>query len=129
MGLRDMVASVSTDAKGLIDVAGDKLMQWLDEYKRATKQLETLGFKVGKMTVGMGALPEVHTALIGDIDSVDVAKLRTMMEEKKDEKLLVMLLKALLLAKKVHGHVESTLKSVTLHTTLGLPPSVSVELH
>jgi hypothetical protein len=53
----------------------------------------------------------------------------TTLDEKNDDKLLVTLLKALLLAKKVHAHVESTLKSVTLHATLGLPPSVSVELH
>ena len=128
MGFKDMVASVSGDAKGMLDLAGDKLMQWLDEYKKATQQLEAIGFKVGKMTVGMGALPEVHTSLVGEIDNVDVARLTVMMEEKKDDKLLVMLLKALVLAKKVHGHVDSTLKSVTLHATLGLPPSVSVEL-
>jgi len=128
MGFKDMVTLASGDAKGMLDLAGDKLMQWLDEYKKATRQLEALGFKVGKMTVGMGVLPEVHTSLIGEIDSVDIARLTTMMEEKKDDKLLVTLLKALVLAKKVHGHVESTLKSVTLHATLGLPPSVSVEL-
>lgn len=128
MGLMDMVASVSGDAKGMLDIAGDKLMQWLDEYKKATRQLEALGFKVGKMTVGMGALPEVHTSFTGEIESVDVARLKAMMEEKKDDKLLVTLLKALLLAKRVHSHVESTLKSVTLHATLGLPPSVRVEL-
>ena len=129
MGLRDMVAAVSTDAKGMLDVAGDKLTQWLEEYKKATRQLEMLGFKVGKMTVGMGALPEVHTSLIGEIDSVDPARIAALMDERKDDKLLITLLKALLLAKKVHGHVESKLKSVTLHATLGLPPSVSVELH
>jgi hypothetical protein len=128
MGFKDMVAAVSSDAKGVLDVAGDKLMQWLDEYKRATKQLEMLGFKVGNMTVGMGVLPEVHTSLIGEIDNIDVARITTMLDERKDDKLLVTLLKALLLAKKVHSHVESTLKSVTLHATLGLPPSVSVEM-
>jgi hypothetical protein len=128
MGFKDMVAAVSADAKGVLDVAGDKLMQWLDEYKKATGQLEVLGFKVGNMTVGMGVLPEVHTSFIGEIDNVDVARLTTMMEQKKDDKLLVALIKALLMAKKVHGHVDSKLKAVTLHATLGLPPSVSVEL-
>ena len=128
MGFKDMVASVSGDAKGVLDIASDKLSQWLDDYKKATEQLEPLGFRVGKMTVGMGALPELHTSLIGEIDKVDAARLTALTEAKKDDKLLAALVKALLLAKKVHGHVDSSLKCVTLHATLGLPPSVSVEL-
>ncbi len=70
----------------------------------------------------------MHTALIGEIERIDVERLTALMEAKKDDTLLVSLLKALLLAKKVHGRVESTLKGVTLHITLGVPPSVNVEL-
>jgi hypothetical protein len=128
MGLKDLMTSVSGDAKNMLDLAGDKVMQFLTDYKNATKQLEALGFKVGKMTVGMGVLPEVHTSLVGDIDGVDVQRLTTMMDDKKDDKLLVSLLKALVTAKKIHGHVESKLKTVTLHISLGVPPSVSVDL-
>jgi hypothetical protein len=128
MGLKDMMTSISANASGMADLVGDKLTQLLDEYKNATRQLEAIGFRVGKMTVGMGLLPEVHTALIGEIERIDVGRLTTLMHEKKDDKLLVSLLKALLLAKKVHGHVESTLKGVTLHVTLAVPPRVDVEL-
>src|SRR5262245_24448887 len=128
MGFKDMVQSVTVDAKGIVDLAGDKLTQWLDAYRKATEQLEPLGFKVGKMTVGMGALPEVHTSLIGEIEKVDAERLKALTEAKKDDQVLAALVKALLLAKKVHGHVDSSLKCVTLHATLGLPPSVRVEL-
>jgi hypothetical protein len=128
MGLKDMMASLPGNAGGIAELAGDKLTQLLDEYKSATRQLEAIGFRVGKMTVGMGLLPEVRTALIGEIERIDDERLTAMMDEKKDDKLLVSLLKALLLAKKVHGRVESTLKGVTLHITLGVPPSVDIEL-
>jgi hypothetical protein len=103
-------------------------MQFLTDFKSATKQLETFGFKMGKLSVGMGLLPELHTSLMGDIASIDVPRITAMMDEKKDDKLLVSLLKALLMAKKVHAHIESTLKSVTLHISLGVPPSITVEL-
>ncbi|HMI36073.1 MAG TPA: hypothetical protein VK505_00445 [Steroidobacteraceae bacterium] len=112
----------------MLDLAGDKVMQFLTDYKNATRQLEALGFKVGTMTVGMGLLPEVHTSLVGDINSIDVPRLTAMMNDKSDDKLLASLLKALIMAKNVHAHVESTLKSVTLQIKLGVPPSVSVEL-
>lgn len=123
-----MVSSMSGDAKGMFDVAGDKLTQLLDEYKKATKQLEALGFKVGKMTVGMGMLPELHTSVSGEIDNVDPDRLKAMIEEKKDDKLLVSLLKALVMSKNIHTHIESKLKAVTLQITLGVPPSVNIEL-
>jgi hypothetical protein len=128
MAFKDMVASISSETRAVIDLAGDKLMGWLADYRKATKQLEPLGFTVGKMMVGMGALPEVHTTLSGEIEKVDVDRLKAMMVEKKDDTMLVSLLKALVLAKKIHGHVESTHKGVTLHITLGLPPSVTIEL-
>ncbi len=122
MGLKDLMTSASGSGKGMLDLAGDKVMQFLTDYKNATGQLEALGFKVGTMTVGMGLLPEVHTSLVGDINSIDVPRLTAMMNDKSDDKLLIM-------AKNVHAHVESTLKSVTLQIKLGVPPSVSVELN
>ena len=114
--------------KGMLGLAQDKAVQFLTDYKNATKQLEALGFKVGAMTIGMGVLPEVHTSLVGDINSIDVPRLTAMMNDKSDDKLLASLLKALIMAKTVHAHVESTLKSVTLQIKLGIPSSVSVEL-
>jgi hypothetical protein len=128
MGLKDLMTSVSGDAKSALNLAGDKAMQLLADYKAAAQQIEPLGFKVGKMTIGMGLLPEVHTSLVGEVDSVDIGRLTTMMEEKKDDKLLVSMLKALVIAKTVHSHVESKLTAVTLQISLSVPPSVMVEL-
>jgi|SRR5271170_7538739 len=114
-------------AKALLEGAIAKIDPLLNDYKNATKKIEGLGFKVGKMTVGMGLLPVVHTSLNGAVENVDIARLTTMKEENKDDKVFVTLAEGLILAKQIHGRIESTLKSVTLHVTLGIPPSVSVD--
>jgi hypothetical protein len=115
------------DVKGLLDSALAKIDPLLNDYKNAAKKLEGLGFRIGKMTVSMGLLPVVHTSLIGEVANVDVARLTAMKEESKDDKVLVTLIEALILAKQIHGRIESKLESMTLHVTLGIPPSVSVD--
>ena len=129
MGLKDLVSSVATKAAEVGDRAGDQLNEWLKDYNKATQTLRTLGFEVGKFTVGMGLLPEVHTTLSGKIASIEKGRVEQLMQEHADHALTVTLLKGLLLAKRVADHVESKLDGVTLHVTLGVPPSVNVELH
>ena len=101
----------------------------LEEYKKATEVAAVLGFTVGTFKIGMGLLPEVHTTLSGTIDSIQKDKVDGLLQEHQDRPTTVMLLKALLLAKKVSDHIEGRLNGVTLHITLGVPPHVNVELH
>jgi hypothetical protein len=114
-------------AKALLEGALAKIDPLLNDYKSATKKIEALGFKVGKMTVGMGLLPVVHTSLLGSVSNVDIAVLTKMKEENKDDKVFVTLAEALILAKEIHGRIESKLESMTLNVTLGIPPNVSVD--
>jgi hypothetical protein len=116
-----------SDAKALFDSALAKIDPLLNDYKNAAQKLETLGFRIGKMTVSMGLLPVVHTSLIGEVANVDVARLTAMKEENKDDKVFATLSEALILAKQIHGRLESKLESMTLLVALGIPPSVSVD--
>jgi hypothetical protein len=116
-----------TEAKALFESALAKIDPLLHDYNNAAQKLEALGFRVGKMSVSMGLLPVVHTSLIGEVANVDVARLTAMKEENKDDKVLVTLVDALILAKQIHGRIESKLESMTLLVTLGIPPSVSVD--
>jgi len=129
MGLKDLVSKVATKATAVGELAGDKLIEWMDEYKKAANTLETLGFEIGKFTVGMGLMPEVHTTLSGKIANIQKDRVEQLMQEHQDHSSTVTLLKGLLLAKRVSDHLEGKLESVTLHITLGIPPSVNVELH
>jgi hypothetical protein len=114
-------------AKAMLEGAISKIDPLLNDYKSATKKIEGLGFRVGKMTVSLGLLPVVHTSLIGEVANVDTARLSTMKEENKEDKVFVTLAEALILAKEIHGRIESKLESMTLNVTLGIPPSVSVD--
>jgi hypothetical protein len=79
------------------------------------------------MTVSMGILPVIHTSLTGAVADVDVDRLTAIKQENKDDKVLVTLAEALILAKQIHARIESKLESLTLHVTLGIPPGVSVD--
>ena len=129
MGFKDLVSNVTSQASAVGDLAGAQLTEWLNDYKKVTKLLETLGFEIGKFTIGMGVLPEIHTTLAGKISTIQTPQVEQLMQEHKDHSLTVNLLKGLLLAKRVAELFEGKLDGVTLHITLGLPPKVEVELH
>jgi hypothetical protein len=129
MALKDLVSKAATKATAVGDLAGDKLTEWMNDYKKATNTLETLGFEIGTFTVGMGVMPEIHTTLSGKVANIQKDRVEKLMQEHQDHSSTVTLLKGLLLAKRVSDHLEGKLESVTLHITLGIPPSVNVELH
>lgn len=129
MGLKDFVSSVTAKAGEVSGLANVQLTEWMHDYQKATRTLETLGFEVGKFMIGMGVLPEVSTTLSGKVASIDKSRVEQLMQEHHDHATTVTLLKGLLLAKQVADHLEGRLEGVTLHIKLGLPPSVNVELH
>jgi hypothetical protein len=126
MGLKDFVTKATTTA---VAATGDQLSEWLNDYKKATKTLNTLGFDIGKFTIGMGVFPEVNTTLSGKIANIQKDRVEQLMQEHQNHSSTITLLKGLLLAKQVSDHLEGKLQSVTLHITLGIPPSVNVELN
>ena len=129
MGFSTLVSNMKTASAGLGELANDKLTEWLNDYKNATLTLNALGFTVGKFMVSMGLPPEVHTTLSGKIDSIQKDEVERLIEKHQNDSSTVSLLKALLLAKKISGHVEGKMEGVTLHITLGVPPSIRIELH
>jgi hypothetical protein len=129
MGFKDLMANVSAVSSTVGELAGDKLGEWMVDYKRATTTLEALGFEIGKFTVGMGVLPEIHTTLTGKVANIQKDRVDQLMQEHAEHTSTVTLLKGLLLAKRIADHVDGRLESVTLHIKLGIPPNVNVEVH
>jgi hypothetical protein len=113
----------------LDEVTKGKVMTWLDEYKKAIALLEDFGFTVGRFTVSMGLLPEIHTSISGSIENIHEDALRKLIDERQAEPLLVSMLKALITLRHFWEHVELKLKSVTINVTLGMPPKIAVEAH
>lgn len=134
MSLKDLIKpDIITKAKektsGMGDIAQTRVMEWLDDYKKATTTMETLGFTIGKFSFGMGVLPEIHTSLNGRLEDIHADALELMMEQRADDKMLCSLLKALLMTRQFADRVELKLTQVTLNITLGLPPNINVEVH
>jgi hypothetical protein len=128
MALKDLMGTLKEKTEGFVgDVAKGKVNEWLDEYKKAIAIMETFGFTVGKFTVGMGILPEIHTSISGSIENIREDRLKKMIEEHQAETLLVSLLNALITTRRFWEHVELKLTSVTLDITLGVPPKINVE--
>lgn len=129
MALKDLMETVSKKTEGFGDVAKGRVNEWLDEHKKAIAVLEKLGFKVGKFTVGMGILPEIHTSISGSIENIREDGLKKMIEDHQAETLLVSLLNALITARRFWEHMELKLTAVTMDLTLGVPPKINVEVH
>ncbi len=122
MALKDLIATFTK-------MFGGRVNKLLDEYKRAMAVLETFGFTVGKFSVGMGIFPEVHTSISGSIENIREDGLRKLIEEHQAERQLVLLLNALITARRFWERVELKLTSVTLDITLGVLPKINVEAH
>ncbi|MEO7152780.1 MAG: hypothetical protein ABIX46_13865 [Burkholderiaceae bacterium] len=129
MEFKSLVSKATATVSAVGTMAEGKLIEWMDDYNRATAVLATLGFEVGKFRIAMGVLPEVHTTLTGKVADVRKDRVEALMQAHASEPTTVTLLRGLLLARQVADHVQGALNSVTLHVTLGLPPSVEVELH
>ena len=111
-------------------VAQEKINELLKEYKKATAILETFGFEVSKFDVKIGLLPKISTSISGSIDNIKEDKIKQMIEENHENKLLVSMLSALITAKDFQERADlKFLTGVTLNVTLGVPPEISVDLH
>jgi hypothetical protein len=129
MALKDLMTGLHIPTEVLDEVTKGKVMTWLDEYKKAIALLEEFGFTVGRFTVSMGILPEIHTSISGSIENIHEDALRKLIDERQAEPLLVSMLKALITLRHFWEHVELKLKSVTINVTLGIPPKIAVEAH
>ena len=129
MGLMDVVGTLKSKAEGLEEAAKLAATNGLDQWQKAMTILETFGFTVGRFTVAMGVVPEIHASISGSVANNREDGLKQIIAAHAGETLLVTMLEALIFAKHLWEHVELKLTSATLNVTLGLPPKVTVELH
>ena len=127
MGLLDKVGNF-VKTEGLEGIAIDKMHEMIEGYKKIIAILEPLGFKMGKFTVVMSVLPEVHTSISGSVLDIREDGLKKLIDEHQNETLLVTLLKTLILTKKIWEHMDSKLTTATINLTLGVSPKVTVDV-
>jgi hypothetical protein len=125
MAFGDLIKKVSDVASG----SNEKLAGVLEEYRRAISALEVFGLRVGKLRVVAGVLPEVSTTIVGSIEYLDPERIRQVMDENPDKRVLTSILSTLLTATSIRESVElNALKAVKVDIVLGIPPKISVDL-
>jgi hypothetical protein len=111
--------------------ATESMGKMLNGLKEAFSIFENLGFKAEKVKMGgIGvALPEMSTSLHASIGNIQVEKAKELSEQHKDNKLIVMMINALIKAKEISDHLDvSTLKGVKMDVKLGAVPKISIDL-
>ena len=114
-------------AKDLAGAATEAAGNVVDEFNDALPTLRALGFTLKDLRVGAGLLPEIGAKLVASTDTIDVAKIKALIEKHPDNKTLVGALKALELAFNIRQQIgDFPFKGVEIDLTLGLPPHIGV---
>jgi hypothetical protein len=123
MPLKDLMGK----AKELAGTATEATGKLVDEFNEALPTMRALGFTIKDLRVGMGLVPEIGAKLIASTDTIDVKKIKELIEKHPENKTLVGALKALELAYNVRQQVgDLPFKGVEIDVTLGLPPHIGV---
>ncbi|MEY3303105.1 hypothetical protein [Phormidium tenue] len=127
---KNFTDKIQEETGELADIAQDKIDLVISEYKRLLPYVEELGLTVQGFSIEAGLLPQVKTTLIGSIDKIKPEAIERIKKENENNKLLVAILNAVLMAKKCHQQLESVyisiLKDIVVDIKLGIPPSISI---
>lgn len=98
----------------------------VDEFNEALTIMRAVGLTMKDLRVGAGVVPEIGAKLVASTDTIDVKKIKELIEKHPENKTLVGALKALELAFNVRQQVNVPFKGVEMDVTLGLPPRIGV---
>lgn len=113
--------------KELAGTATEATGKLVDEFNEALPTMRALGFSIKDLRVGMGLLPEIGAKLIASTDTIDVKKIKELIEKHQENKTLVGALKGLELAYNVRQQVGNIpFKGVEIDVIMGLPPHIGV---
>jgi hypothetical protein len=110
-------------ARNATDAAG----KLVDEFNEALPTMRALGFTIKDLRVGTGLVPEIGAKLIASTDTIDVNKIKELIEKHPENRTLIGALKALELAFNIRQQIgDFPFKGVEIDVTLGLPPRIGV---
>jgi hypothetical protein len=118
---------VTSRVKDLAGTASEATGKLVDDFNEALPTMRALGFAIKDLRVGMGLLPEIGAKLIASTETIDVKKIKELIEKHPENKTLVSALKGLELAYNVRQQVgDLPFKGVEIDVILGLPPHIGV---
>lgn len=117
MGKAQELTGAATEAAGKV----------VDEFNETLPTMRALGFTIKDLRAGMGLVPEIAAKLIASTDTIDVKKVKELIEKHPENKILVGMLKALQAAYNIKQQIpDLPLKGVEIDVKLGLPPHFGV---
>ena len=124
------IANQAQEKAGQVGAAAqEKIDAIIDEFNAMLPFAEELGLSVASFDIEAGLLPQIKTSLVGSIDNINNEAVERIVSEHESNKLLVAVLNAVLMTKKIHqrlnGAYISVLKDLVIDIKLGVPPSIS----
>jgi len=114
-------------AKGVANNATEAAGKLVDEFNEALPTMRALGFTIKDLRVGTGLVPEIGEKLIASTETIDVKKVKELIDKHAENKTLVGALKTLELAFNIRQQIgDFSFKDVQIDVTLGLPPHIGV---
>ena len=129
MVFNKLTNQVKDKAEEVAAAGEDKIDAIIDEFNKMMPLAEELGLSIASFDIEAGLLPQIKTSLVGSIDDIKDEAVEKLMAENENNKLLVAIFKAILMAKNIHQKLEgayiSILKDLIIDIKLGIPPSIS----
>lgn len=116
-------------AKGAAEAALGKAQDLVREFNDTVPTLKALGLSVTNISAKIGFPPEVGATLIGSVEALDQQKLRELSDRYRENKTIVVLLEALIVASNLKEQLsEIGFRGIKADVTLGVLPKVQVDL-
>ena len=118
---------LASAADKIKDAGADVFGKVLDDLNGAIPVIHALGLNVTGMHIEAGVPPGFTAKMVGAVDKIDVAKIKDLAAKNTDNRVIVILLKALETAYNFKDQLKDLqFKGVEVDLTLGLSPKVQV---
>ncbi len=129
MVFNKLTDQVKGKAEEVAAAGEEKIDAIIDEFNRMMPIAEELGLSIASFDIEAGLLPQIKASLVGSIDDIEDEAVEKLIAQHDNNKLLVAIFKAVLMAKSIHQKLEgayiSVLKDLVIDVKLGIPPSIS----
>ncbi len=126
----NVLDQVQEQTAEMAEAAKEKIDLVMEEYQKFLPYAEELGLEIDSFSIEAGVLPKINTSLRGSIDNIEIDTIERIKSENSQNKILVAVFNAILLAKQYNDKLESVyisiFKDIIVDIQLGIPPAISV---
>jgi hypothetical protein len=125
---KDVQTTVTEKIAGVADSGMEKLMEMIPETDEIQSLIRELGYTVEGIVVGVGLIPDIAIEISGLTKTMDEETYNRMLEEHKNEIIIISVLKTLQTASALqHKITIMGMRSDSATITLGLSPKINLK--